>query len=299
MVDNPRQTQTASLKRTGFGLSKRHHLQCSPRPSAPDSPAHNGQHQEEAASSGHSYGKGILYPLPGVWNCSSGEMTPSKALYRDLITRAGQFTLQESLQRETPTVFTTGAAMRMLPKHTEEPQREPGCRRHPQHPHPTPKLELGKLRQHPRKSSGPIPPHHGQRAASTLQRTKAAVHGWHAASWERGAASCPESEGCDSHPPCHESPLPLRPHGSRCCRDNAGDARGLPRGSRPPSPPALAAGVGGCRRGWGSPTLSGWERGWIPSTRCSPRRSQHQEGERLGNSPSNNHKQAWGPGRVW
>uniref|UniRef100_A0A8D2NT49 Ammonium transporter AmtB-like domain-containing protein n=1 Tax=Zosterops lateralis melanops TaxID=1220523 RepID=A0A8D2NT49_ZOSLA len=60
----------------GLSLSERHHPQCPPRPSAPDSSAHSGQHLEEAASPGHSYRKGTLYPLPAVWNCSSRETAP-------------------------------------------------------------------------------------------------------------------------------------------------------------------------------------------------------------------------------
>lgn len=89
MVNSPRGAQTAPLQGTGFGCfapSERHHPQCSPRPSAPDSPAHDGQHLEEAASSGHSYRKGTRHPLPGTWDCSSGEMAPSKGFYTDLIT---------------------------------------------------------------------------------------------------------------------------------------------------------------------------------------------------------------------
>lgn len=89
VVNSPRRTQMAALQGTGsgcFALSEQHHPQCPPRPSAPDSPAHNGQHLEGAASSGHSYRKGTQHPLPGAWNCSSREMAPGKGLYRDLIT---------------------------------------------------------------------------------------------------------------------------------------------------------------------------------------------------------------------
>lgn len=70
------------------------------------------------------------------------------------------------------------------------------------------------------------------------------------------------------------------------------------RGNQTP-PPAPDAGAGGSWHGWGSPTLSRRERGWIPTARHGPRQSRHQEGVRLGNLPSNNHKQAREPGRVW
>lgn len=62
--------------------------------------------------------------------------------------------------------FTTGAEMRMQPKHGEEPRREPGCRRHPQPAAPSSHPEAGAGKAAPASQEEqrphPIPP----RAAS-------------------------------------------------------------------------------------------------------------------------------------
>ena len=131
---------------------------------------------------------------------------------------AGQAALRETLCGEVPALFATGAA-RSDEDAAQGPLQRAGMEEAPA-PHGTliPPRSWGwescagmpGCWGAPSESSVPVPSRPGQRAASSPPRTKPAVQRWHAASRGRGAASCPESEGRDSHPLPSRHPAPPR-----------------------------------------------------------------------------------------
>jgi len=139
------------------------------------------------------------------------------------------------------------AAMRTQPK---DPCRELGWRRHP---HPTapsshPEAGAGKAApacqdaggprvraaspSHPAPGSEPLPARRGQSLRSSAGTRRAAGAGPHPAQRARAVIHIPSP------------PAILRRHGSRCCRDDVGDACGLPRGSRQTTSPSPNSGRG-------------------------------------------------------
>lgn len=213
--------------------------------------------------------------------------------------------------------------MRTQPEHSEDASRELGCRRdpHPTAPSSHPEAEGRETcasipwcwggpeeeqrpQYHPALGSEPLPPRRGQSLRSIAGMWQAASAGPHPARRARAVIHIPPP-----HPPgssmSHRCPCAAtHPAAAETMSAMLAGSRGGRGNQTPPSPQRRPQELGALRAVWGPQPQAGGSGGrvgggWIPTARRGPRQSRHQEGARMGNSPSNNHKQAREPGRVW